>query len=401
MFSKFIVPAIAATNLLHGVEASSRHRHMHKRDVVYAATEVEVETVYETVTVYAGEDATTSAAATQSFYAAGHRSSSSSSAAAAAAATTSSSTVVAEPTVVVPVSSSTTLATVVASDAAVAVVQPSSTTEAQTTYAPTTYAATTTAAAAPSSTTKAASTGSSSSSGAKRGLGYNDASLVSTIVSAASTTFGWCYDWGFTNGGLTASVNYIPMLWGPTHYDSSWDIAAAAAVTDGTEALFSFNECDNAGQANLDAATAATYHKQYFGDYSGKIKIGAPSITSSETTGQGLSWLSEFLTACGSDCPVDFVNVHWYGPGGEEGAQEFLNYLVKANTQTGYNVWVTEFGAVSGDEEAFLTYALDQLDNNSTLSFVDKYAYFYLAEGYLFDSTTSLSSLGSIYATSS
>lgn len=411
MLSKFIVPAMAATNLLNGVEASSRHRHMHKRDLVYAATEVDVETVYETVTVYAGDEqeqtiaAVATATATQSFYAASHPSSSATTA--ATAATTSSYAVVAESaTVVVPVSSSTTLATVVASDAAVAVEEPTSTTEAQTTAAPTTaYAAaadTTSAAAAATTTTaaQAASTGSSSSSGGKRGLGYNDASLVSTIVSAATTTFGWCYDWGFTNGGLTASVNYVPMLWGPTHYDATWDVAAAAAVLDGTEALFSFNECDNAGQANLDPATAATYHNQYFGDYSGKIKIGAPSITSSETTGQGLSWLSEFLTACGSSCPVDFINVHWYGPGGEEGGQEFLNYLIKANTQTGYNVWVTEFGVVSGDEDTFLTYVLDQLDTNSTLSFVDKYAYFYLATGYLFESATALSSAGVIYATS-
>ncbi|KAK9798825.1 putative Glycosyl hydrolase catalytic core-domain-containing protein [Seiridium cardinale] len=413
MFSKFIVPALAATNLLNGVEASSRHRHMHKRDVVYAATEVEIATVYETVTVFAGEEAAaaTTAAAPQSFYAAAHHGSSSSadSVTSAAAATTSAAATSAAPTTATiattaPVvvaepaatSSSTTLATIVQSP----VVEKASTTTPVTTAVPTTYAATTTTAAAASTTTKASSTG-SSSSGAKRGLGYNDASLVSTIVSAASTTFGWCYDWGFTNGGLTASVAYVPMLWGPTHYDSSWDTAAKSAVSSGSEALFSFNECDNAGQANLDAATAASYHTQYLGPYKGQIKIGAPSITSSDSTGQGLSWLSEFISSCGSDCALDFINLHWYGPGGEEGAQEFLDYLVKANTQTGYNVWVTEFGTVSGDEDAFLTYALDQLDNNSTFSFVEKYAYFYLAEGYLFDSTTALSSAGSIYASAS
>ncbi|KAH6656738.1 glycosyl hydrolase catalytic core-domain-containing protein [Truncatella angustata] len=408
MLSNIIVPAIAAATLFNGVDAASRHRHMHKKDIVYAATEVEIETVYETVTVIAGEEQTaaavavaaTSTASVQSFYAAAHPSAATTpTAAAAAAATTSTYAVVAEPTVA---SSQTTLATAVKSDAAVDVQKPTTTAQA-TTAVPTTYAVSTTSEAAATTSTKAASTSSSSSgsTGGKRGLAYNDATLVSTIISAASATFGWCYDWGFTNGGLTANLEYIPMLWGPTHYDSSWDTAAAAAVSDGVTALFSFNECDNAGQANLDAATAASYHTQYLGPYKGQIKIGAPSITSSESTGLGLSWLSEFMSACGSDCAVDFANLHWYGPGGEAGAQEFISYLVKANAQTGLPVWVTEFGVTSGDEEAFLTYALDQLDNNSTLSFVDNYAYFYLSTGYLMSSTSSLSSAGSIYASAS
>ncbi|KAF3010440.1 hypothetical protein E8E14_000643 [Neopestalotiopsis sp. 37M] len=97
----------------------------------------------------------------------------------------------------------------------------------------TTTAGPTITSAAASTTTSAASTGSSSSSGVKRGFGYSDASLVSAIVSAASTSSGWCYDWDFTNGGLTADVNYIPMLWGPSYYDSSWSEAASSAVSNG------------------------------------------------------------------------------------------------------------------------------------------------------------------------
>ncbi|ETS73406.1 hypothetical protein PFICI_15011 [Pestalotiopsis fici W106-1] len=394
MFSKYIVPAIAATNLLNGVEGSSRHRHLHKKDVVYAATEVDVTTVWETVTVTAGDETPAATPSAANFVAAAAPDSSYEASSVATTATSSSEAVIVAPTTY-STPSTTTLSTVQTSAAA------PETSSTSTYVAVTTTAAASTTSTAAASTTSAASTGSSSSSGTKRGLGYNDASLVSTIVSAASASFGWCYDWGFTNGGLTANINYIPMLWGPTHYDSSWSEAASAAVSDGVEALLSFNECDNAGQANLDAATAATYHTEYFSEYQGKIKIGAPSITSSADAGLGLDWLASFMSACGSSCPIDFVNLHWYGPGGEEGAQTFLDYLVEAYTQTNYPVWVTEFGVTSGDEDTFLTYALDQLDNNSTYSFVDKYAYFYLATGYLMESTTSLSTAGSIYASSS
>lgn len=394
MFSKYIVPAIAATNLLNGVEGAN-HRHLHKKDVVYAATEVDVTTVWETVTVTAGDEAAATPSGANFVQAAAPDSSyEASSVETTAAATTSSEAVVVAPTTYA--APTTTLSTVQTSAAA-----PETSSTSTYIAVTTTAAAPTTTSAAASTTTSAASTGSSSSSGVKRGLGYNDASLVSAIVSAASTSFGWCYDWGFTNGGLTADVNYIPMLWGPTHYDSSWSEAASSAVSNGVEALLSFNECDNAGQANLDAATAATYHTEYFSEYVGKIKIGAPSITSSADAGYGLDWLAAFTTACGADCPMDFVNLHWYGPGGEDGAQTFLDYLVQAYTQTNMPVWVTEFGVTSGDEDAFLTYALDQLDNNSTYSFVDKYAYFYLATGYLMESSTALSTAGSIYASSS
>ncbi|KAK6193349.1 hypothetical protein LQW54_012557 [Pestalotiopsis sp. IQ-011] len=400
MLTKYIVPALAVS----AVEASSRHRHLHKKDVVYAATEVDVTTVWETVTVTAGDEPVATSASAANFVAAAAPESESAYPIASAQTTSSEAAIVIAPTAYSTPSTST-LATVVSTSSSAAVETSSVETSSTSTYSAvtTTAAGPTTTSAAASTTTSAASTGSSSSSsssGTKRGLGYNDASLVSSIVTAASATFGWCYDWGFTNGGLTADVNYIPMLWGPTHYDSSWDDAAASAVSNGVEALLSFNECDNAGQANLDAATAASQHTEYFSQYQGKIKIGAPSITSSADAGLGLDWLESFLSDCGSSCPIDFVNLHWYGPGGEEGAQTFLDYLVEANTKTGYPVWVTEFGVTSGDEDTFLTYALDQLDNNSTYDFVDKYAYFYLATGYLMESATALSSLGSIYASS-
>jgi len=190
------------------------------------------------------------------------------------------------------------------------------------------------------------------------------------------------------------------MLWSPAHYTTAWDTAAKAAISAGSAALLSFNECDNAGQCNLDAGTAATYHIKYLNPYEGQIPVGAPSVTSDVSEGHGLSWLTEFLSACDTagGCAVDFCNVHYYGPGGVDGAENFLAFLREATTTcNNKNIWVTEWAATSGDESAFISHALSQLDHNATYSFVEKYSYFYAAAGSLFDSTTALSTIGELY----
>jgi hypothetical protein len=420
MISKYIVPALAASNLI-GVEAANHHRHLHKKELVYAATEVEVTTEYITVTVTEGDETETSVLPTtvteSSVFAAAATTTSSST----TSTSTSSSIVVPSSTsisssIVVPSSTSTTPVAVPTTTLATVVSSSSSSAAAPTTTTTSTAGlnldlglgltlggglsststSTSTAAAATTS-----SSSSSSSSGVKRGVAYNTASLVSSILSiAGSSKFSWCYDWGFDSSGLTADIEFIPMLWGPTHYSSEWDTKAEAAITDGVTALFSFNECDNTGQCNLDAATAATDHIKYLNPYEGKILIGAPAISSSETAGQGLDWLASFTTACAGNCAMDFINLHWYGPGGGkgEGGDTFLKYLIKANEQANLPVWVTEFQATSGDEDAFIEYVVHQLDTNSTFDFVHRYSYFYLDT--LF-SGTSLTTAGTTYATSS
>ncbi|KAF7536998.1 hypothetical protein G7054_g4130 [Neopestalotiopsis clavispora] len=119
--------------------------------------------------------------------------------------------------------------------------------------------------------TSAVSTSSSGSSGAKRGLGYNDASLVSAIVSAASTSFSWRYDWGFTNGGLTADVNYIPMLWGPTH----------GRVISG-----SLRDFDDSGSRNFPLANGESNGPQSTISYPPRV-AGLPELAPNPVLAQG------------------------------------------------------------------------------------------------------------------
>lgn len=398
MLSKYIVPALGAMASLEGVAAAvAGHRHgdLHKKDVNYVATEVTTTTTYVTVTVTEGDEPSSSA---QSMFAAGAHSTensapvgtSSSTSTIAVASSTSSTVVVSTPTTM-----STSATAAFTEDSVPEVAAPDTTA---------TVASTSTSA----TSAYASATSASSTSTGRRGLAYNDASYVSAVTSSSSA-FSWCYNWGSTSDGLSADITYIPMLWGPTHSDN-WDTNAEAGITAGADALLSFNECDMASQANLSPAAAAAAHQQYMNPYKSKARIGAPSITSSVDAGMGLDWLNQWIQACGGSCAFDFVNVHWYGPGGEAGAQQFLDHLVQVHqnvssvTGTDMPLWVTEFAPAdpaNSDVDGFMTYALDQLDNNSTFTFVEKYSYFYLATGYLLSSGTTLSSYGQIYASAS
>ncbi|ORY64107.1 glycosyl hydrolase catalytic core-domain-containing protein [Pseudomassariella vexata] len=346
MFAKYMVPALAASASIQGVAAAGNHRHLHqKKDYQVVATEVDIATQWVTVTVTEGFEPTSTSVA-------------------------SSSAPVVNP------------------------VESASTTPESVPVAATPSTSDPVAAVATYTTT--------STDGVKRGVAYNDASFVDIIAAAAGNKISWCYNWGSTSDGLKASVDYSAMLWSTrSDFITVWDTNAQAAIDAGSTALLSFNEPDNGGQANMDPASAAAGHIQYMNPYASKARISSPAITSSQEAGQGTDWLEQFFTACNGQCSVDFCAAHWYGPGGEEGADEMLAHLLNVQTACqGKNVWLTEFATVSGDSSTFMTRALDQLDNNPTYSFVERYSYFYLAAGSLMDSATSLSTLGQLYASS-
>lgn len=231
---------------------------------------------------------------------------------------------------------------------------------------------------------------SSGSGGGKRGISFNDASLVSAFGNSVS----WAYNWAATESGNLGGVEYVPMMWGKDNVDSF-----ASTVGSATHVL-SFNEPDLGEQANIDPQTAATLHKQGMQDLVGKVQIGSPAVTNgnSDSPPMGVKWLTQFFTACGKDCPVDFVNMHWYA-----GAENFdyfkqcVDDVVTVAQNNGISkVWVTEF-APSGSADAqasFMKQAVAYLDGNAA---VERYAAFMASDGTLL-SGKSLNSVGSAYA---
>lgn len=392
--------ASAALTANTAFAADHRHaqRHQHaKKAIVYETTTTEIDMTYTTVYVdgygnviggaeptAAGEVFVTSssAAPTTSSSSVVVRSSSSSSYVAPTTMVTSV-TAAAAPTYVAP--------------AAAAVVESSSSTTATDIISQAVSAVSSAVAAA----TSAASVSTGSGSSNKRGAAYNSASLVSPLIGTGSKV-SWAYNWGQTSDGLSevsSSLEFVPMLWGnKEQFFQTWSSNAKAAIASGSKYLLSFNEPDNAGQANMAASQAASYHQQYMNPLSGSASIGAPSITNSNTAGESLDWLSSWIDACGGKCDFDFCPVHWYNTI-EAGAEDLLNFVTKAQSTCGEGktIWVTEF-APNVDNPSqeqiseFLTTVQDAFDNNSTYSFVERYSYFYVADGMLVSGSSATTS---------
>ncbi|KAI0378261.1 glycoside hydrolase family 128 protein [Hypomontagnella monticulosa] len=410
MYTKISLLALCAAASISEVAAGTIHRHQHpKREIVWAETDTFVVTEYVTMTVTAGQNPAAAAAPTQASKAKGEGIKAPSH----SSASSSSAVVVASPPVAVvnpPASKPTTLATsvkpastpVVETPAIKAPVTLSSVVKSLPTQTPSVASP-----AASKSSSKAAASPSASASSApvpvkaatsKRGAAYNDPTLVTALL-GLSNKISWAYNWGSDSGGLTANVDYYPMLWSPApDHSNNWDQKAEAAIAKGSNCLLSFNEPDIASQANMSPQSAASGHIQYMNKYAGKARISAPAISSSQNAGQGIDWLNQFFTACDGKCQVDFCAAHWYGPGGTAGAQLFLDHVKNVHTACqNKNVWVTEFAAESGDIDGFMSAVTKALDSDE-YSFVEKYSYFMLNQGSLMSSATTLSSFGKIFA---
>ncbi|KAG6360234.1 hypothetical protein INS49_011290 [Diaporthe citri] len=397
--------ALASAALVSNGALAVNHRHRHgheqKRALIYETTETVTDIDWVTVTVDPNEPATvppvveaTSASSSTSVEA---TPSVPSVAQPAAPSSSSSATpVVVETPTPTPSPAPTTLATSVAS--------PSPATPSQVLETPEVAAV----AAAPSSSSSSSSaaavatTAAATTSGNKRGAAYNIASLVSPLIGTGSK-ISWAYNWGQVSDGLDdvdSSLEYVPMLWSNREdFISTWDSNAKTAISNGAKNFLGFNEPDNPGQANMDAASAAAAYIQYLTPHAGSVRLGSPAITNSGTDGEGVSWLKQWVSACNGQCQFSFCAAHWYSPAS---SSDFLNYVTQVHEACGTDktVWITEFAPTGADDatiSSFLEEVQDALDNNSTYSFVERYSYFYVADGSLVTGT-SASSFGNTFA---
>ncbi|KAF4460502.1 glycoside hydrolase [Fusarium albosuccineum] len=254
-----------------------------------------------------------------------------------------------------------------------------------------------------SSKSSTASSGSSSSGGSvgfssKRGVAYNDIDLANTFAGDCDNC-GWGYNWDSESYGLK-NLNFIPTLWSAdaNHVDRFPD-NVQTCLSNGAKAIFSFNEPDNGGQANMQPADAAAAHVKYLNKYAGKALIGAPSISNSGLAGEGIEWLTSFVSACESQetaCHYDFCNVHWYSE--VEYGETLFDHLKAAHkTCGGKPIWLTEF-APKGSDEAIASWLEEAIPRLEALEYLDAYAYWMVSEGILMSSATELSTYGKVYA---
>lgn len=244
------------------------------------------------------------------------------------------------------------------------------------------------------SSVTATSTAVSSGAG-KRGLPYNDASLTTCFEGYSKVT--WAYNWGQTSAGLSSSFEYVPMLWGTdSRFTSTWESNWKSAVSSGTTTFFAFNEPDLDTESNLTPDAAAAGYITYMQPIKAanpSVRLGSPAVTNG-ANGMGIDWLVNFQHACDS-CDIDFVAIHWYDSA--TNIQYFKDHVTEANTRTGKNVWVTEFGADGSDAQiqSFLEEVLPWMDAQD---WIERYSYFMASDG-LLDSGTEPSTYGLTYAT--
>lgn len=235
---------------------------------------------------------------------------------------------------------------------------------------------------------------STGSSGGKRGISFNDASLVAAFGNSVS----WSYNWASTESGNLDGVEYVPMMWG-TNSVSNF----ASQVGSATHVL-SFNEPDLSSQSNIDPVTAAKLHVQGMQSLVGKVQIGSPAVTNGAGTSpaMGVDWLSQFFKACGSDCPVDFVAYHWYAGSGDiayfkQHTQDIINV---ANQNGVSKVWLTEFQPTDGDASAQAAFMQEAVAFLESTAAVERYAAFMASDGTMLTGN-SLNTVGKAYADAS
>jgi len=235
----------------------------------------------------------------------------------------------------------------------------------------------------------------------KRGLAYNPSSPNLDIFDSYGKIT-WGYNWESSPQGLPSKYQYVAMCWSGSVDENKWKNDAKAATSgSGTHYLMSFNEPDMKAQANMNVGPAvAAFNRLMTPLASGNVKLGSPAVTNgagvSQDTGfkLGLDWLGDFFQQC-SDCPIDFVPIHWYG----SDAADFKAHTQKAMNAAVVNgqkkpVWVTEFQCLGQDQGAFLADVLPWLDSQSQ---VERYSYF-MASGVSLTNGNGVSALGQKYA---
>ncbi|TAD86155.1 MAG: hypothetical protein EAY75_09310 [Bacteroidetes bacterium] len=191
----------------------------------------------------------------------------------------------------------------------------------------------------------------------------------------------WFYNWGFNDVSVD-NREYVAMSWGRSGVTNATNLQALTTKK-GVSHLLSFNEPDNAGQANIPATEADLLHQRLAQT---GLRLGSPAPTES----QAFVWLPNFMgRARPAGIKVDFMAVHWYDwgsylqtlnkePNVTNMFTRFKNYINYVYAMYGKPIWITEFNAnpntSSATHEAFIALALPWLEAQP---FVERYAYFF------------------------
>jgi len=218
-----------------------------------------------------------------------------------------------------------------------------------------------------SSTAASKPTHAPSSGGGKRGLLYRWDGAADAKGIASMGKFGWMSNWEDSPKGDIGNAEFCPTL-RSLDRAGGWSAAIDTAVAAGTKTVFTFNEPDMAGQANMDVGAACSAWKDHVAPLVAKhsgVNFVGPSVSSSQSPNQGLDWLTKFESNC-PEAVWSTANLHWYGTPAD-GFDAFKSHIDNAYKTIGKDFYVTEFALnnASGEDSAtFLGKAQEYLDNH-------------------------------------
>lgn len=215
----------------------------------------------------------------------------------------------------------------------------------------------------------------------------------------------WFYSWGSAKPkGVSAKVDFIPMIWG--YWGNSAGIArdGAAAKAAGIRELLGFNEPDEKSQSNLSVEEALAVWPELMQT---GLRLGAPGCVHPDR-----EWMKAFMAGAKQrNLRVDFVPMHSYG--GTD-VEAFMKRLEQVRKLYDRPLWITEFAV--GDwaaksvaqnrhkPEMVLKFMEKLLPRLEKCQFVERYAWFpagpnsaALGTSALFTKDGELTPLGRVY----
>jgi hypothetical protein len=214
--------------------------------------------------------------------------------------------------------------------------------------------------------------------GSKMGLGISPTSANGNGQNMLGAN--WYYNWS-TNPTPGVNQAFIPTIWGQANMNAN-DLANVK--NSNAPEVFTFNEPEHAGQAQMSVAQAIADWPAIQSAAAGKA-IAAPSITN-DGDGSGLAWLNQFMqSASASGLKVDALNIHWYGSSNQSDAQNLQSLSQFITTvhdkYPNMPIDLTEFGIdpngnTAQRDPAFYSAAANMLNG---MSFVQMYAPYGLA----------------------
>ncbi|PPQ89472.1 hypothetical protein CVT25_011998 [Psilocybe cyanescens] len=261
----------------------------------------------------------------------------------------------------------------------------------------------------------------------KAGLGWANADTVDIRQYTSTGNVSWYYTWSAFP--TKSDIEFVPMFWGNKSIDqfNSTMQQTLSNKAYNVTSLLGMNELriwiidhsanqlltkkslrrpELAGQSNITPEEGADMWKTYVQPFHDQgLRLGSPAPSSSPT---GKTWLQGFLSACGDECTVDFIAMHWYGTN----ASQLISYLEDFNNTFQKPLWITEWACQnyanltaqcsSSDVVEFMNATQSYMDN---ADFVERYAWFGAMENMqginednaLMDNNGKINSLGRQY----